>query len=196
VAITFDDEVQWDASVLTLWANRGSERIRCRAGRETINEFEGFTHATSPAIAKQKNEIADLLKPAFARKIEKSAFDNDPIKTVTVFIADLAKMPPDPRPQQMRTPRPGRKIDHTQDGVEPVAAERFIVHWIIDGQAMSEAYQQQYDALARVGQLFDKYGTELHVEVHLNRVSPPPSLLYNVEWLRNWNKAGRPPVRS
>jgi hypothetical protein len=88
--ITFDDEVQWDATTLTLWANRGSERIRCRAGRATINELAGFTDADSPTIGHRKKEIADQLKPAFLRKIERGTFDRGgPINTVTVLIGDL-----------------------------------------------------------------------------------------------------------
>jgi hypothetical protein len=89
MAITFDEQVTWDASILYIWANQGSERIRCRAGRETINELSGYTHASMSDIGKNKIAIANLLKPSFERKIAAGAFDQGGIKSVTVSRTEI-----------------------------------------------------------------------------------------------------------
>jgi len=89
MSITFDEQVTWDASMLYVWANQGSERVRCRAGRETIAELPGYTHADSPTIAKNKIAIANLLKPSFERKIGARAFDDGAIKSVTVLRTEV-----------------------------------------------------------------------------------------------------------
>jgi hypothetical protein len=89
VIIAFDDQISWDGGVLHLRAIRGTERIRCRAGRETIAELEGFTHASSLEIGERKVQAAELLKPSIVHKIEIGGFDHGPIKTVTIFRYDL-----------------------------------------------------------------------------------------------------------
>jgi hypothetical protein len=89
VAVAFDDQVTWDGGVLHLRATRGTERIRCRAGREAIAELAGFTHASSLEIGERKAEVAELLKSSIVHKIEIGGFDHGPIKTVTVFRYDL-----------------------------------------------------------------------------------------------------------
>jgi hypothetical protein len=89
--LVFDDEVYWDAEVLTGWASQGQERIRCRAGRETINELPGLTHATSPEIAKGKAGIFETLKPSFVRKIEAGVLDAGQVKSVTLMMSDLGR---------------------------------------------------------------------------------------------------------
>jgi hypothetical protein len=57
-----------------------------------------------------------------------------------------------------------------------------------------EAYQKHHQALQRAGELFDKYGEHLEIEIHLNRLDPPPSILYNSKWLQEWNRKGQQPV--
>jgi hypothetical protein len=89
VAVAFDDQVTWDGGILHLRAIRGAERIRCRAGRETIAELVGFSHASSLEIGERKAQAAELLKASIAHKIEIGAFDRGLIKTVTVFRYDL-----------------------------------------------------------------------------------------------------------
>ena len=91
MAIVFDDQVAWDGGVLHLRAMSGSERIRCRVGRETIAELDGFAHASSLEIGERKAEAADLLKPSIVHKIEIGGFDHGPIKTVTIFRYDLLR---------------------------------------------------------------------------------------------------------
>jgi hypothetical protein len=66
---------------------RGSERIRCRAVRETIAELAGFPHASSPEIGERKGEAAELLRPSIVLAI--GGFDYGPIKTVRIFRYDL-----------------------------------------------------------------------------------------------------------
>ena len=89
LGIAFDDQVTWDGGVLQLRAIRGTERIRCRAGRETIAELTGFAHASSQEIGERKVQAAELLKPSIVHKIEIGGFDHGPIRTVTVFRYDL-----------------------------------------------------------------------------------------------------------
>jgi hypothetical protein len=89
VAIVFDDQVVWDGGILHLRAIRGGERIRCRAGRETIAELAGFAHASSLEIGERKAQAAELLKPSIVHKIEIGGFDHGLIKTVTLFRYDL-----------------------------------------------------------------------------------------------------------
>jgi hypothetical protein len=89
VVVAFDDQVTWDGGILQLRAIRGTERIRCRAGRETIAELSGFAHASSQEIGERKVEAAELLKPSIVHKIEIGGFDHGPIRTVTVFRYDL-----------------------------------------------------------------------------------------------------------
>jgi hypothetical protein len=82
--ITFDEQAVWDASILMVWANRGADRILCQAGRATINELTGYTNATSPEIGRDKDVIADRLKPSFEFKIRIGAFDPGTTNRVTV----------------------------------------------------------------------------------------------------------------
>ena len=87
--VTFDEQVAWDGGILHLRATRGTERIRCRAGRETIAALAGFAEASSAQIGERKGEAAALLRPSIAHKIEIGGFDHGPIRTVTIFRYDL-----------------------------------------------------------------------------------------------------------
>jgi hypothetical protein len=89
--VTFDDRITWDGGILHLRASRGTERIRCRAGRETIAELDGFAHASSLEIGEWSAQAAALLKPSIVHKIEIGGFDHGPIKTVTIFGYDLLR---------------------------------------------------------------------------------------------------------
>jgi hypothetical protein len=87
--VMFEDQVTWDGGILHLRASRGTERIRCRAGRETIAELDGFAHASSQEIGERTAQAAELLKPSIVHKIAIGGFDHGPIKTVTIFRYDL-----------------------------------------------------------------------------------------------------------
>ena len=89
MTVVFDDQVTWDGGILHLRATFRTERIRCRAGRETIAELAGFTHASSLEIGERKAHAAALLKPSIMHKIEIGGFDHGLIKTVTIFRYDL-----------------------------------------------------------------------------------------------------------
>ena len=91
MAVVFDDRVAWDSGILQLWAGRGSERIRCRAGREAIAELAGFADASSVEIGESKAQAAEILKPSFVDKIEIGGFDHGLIKTVSIFRYDLLR---------------------------------------------------------------------------------------------------------
>ena len=88
--IEFDNDVGFEGALLIGWASVNSHRIRCLAGRETINELPGFTHATAAEIRIRKREIFEILKPAFRRKIERRQLDPSTIPSVTVYLRDLA----------------------------------------------------------------------------------------------------------
>jgi hypothetical protein len=87
--IEFDDDVGFEGALLIGWANVGAQRIRCLAGRETINELPGFTRASAAEIRSRKREIFEELKPGFVRKIESRQLDRSPIASVTVNWRDL-----------------------------------------------------------------------------------------------------------
>jgi hypothetical protein len=89
MSIYFDSNVGFEGAVLIGWANVESRRIRCLAGRETINELQGFTHASAAEIRNRKSEIFDVLKPAFIKKIEHRQLDRSTIQSVTVYLRDL-----------------------------------------------------------------------------------------------------------
>jgi hypothetical protein len=89
MTVAFDDQVRWDGGMLHLRAICGTERIRCRAGRETIAELAGFADASSLQIGERKAQAAELLKPSIVHKIEIGGFDRGLIKTVTIFRYDL-----------------------------------------------------------------------------------------------------------
>jgi hypothetical protein len=87
--LEFDENVGFDGSLLIGWANEDHKRIRCLAGRETIAELNGFTHASATEIRSRKHEAFNLLKDKFARKIRRREFDNSVIPSVTVFLSDM-----------------------------------------------------------------------------------------------------------
>jgi hypothetical protein len=87
--IEFDDDVGFEGTLLIGWANFGAQRIRCLAGRETINELPGFTHASASEIRNRKREIFRMLKPAFIEKIHNRQLDGSTIPSVTVYWRDL-----------------------------------------------------------------------------------------------------------
>src|SRR5262245_10611710 len=89
--VQFDDDVGFEGALLIGWANFDAQRIRCLAGRATINdELPGFTHATAGEIRSRKRGIVELRKPAFRRKIERKQFDRSTtIPTVTIYSQDL-----------------------------------------------------------------------------------------------------------
>ncbi len=89
MGIYFDNNVGFEGAVLIGWANVDSQRIRCLAGREAINELQGFTHASAAEIRNRKRDIFDVLKPAFIRKIQGRQLDHSTIPSVTVSLRDL-----------------------------------------------------------------------------------------------------------
>ncbi len=100
----------------------------------------------------------------------------------------------------MTSPVRGAKLDPppdyeatTPDGVK---AEAYIVRWTVENEPMVELYQKHHQALGRAGELFDKNGPQLEIEIHLNRLDPPPSILYNSHWLHECNRRGQQPVRG
>jgi hypothetical protein len=92
--VQFDNDVGFEGALLIGWANVGSGRIRCLAGRETINELQGFTHASAAEIRNRKHEIFEMLKPAFIEKIESNQLDRSTIPSVTVYLHDIERVEP------------------------------------------------------------------------------------------------------
>jgi hypothetical protein len=89
MSVEFDRDVGFEGALLIGWANVNRQRIRCLAGRETINELPGFTHATAAEIRSRKREIFEQLKPEFLKKIESGDLDRSTIPSVTVNWRDL-----------------------------------------------------------------------------------------------------------
>src|SRR5258708_40100081 len=70
VAIVFDDQVVWDGGILHLRAIRGGERIRCRAGRETIAELAGIAPASSLEVGARDATAAGHLEASIVPTFE------------------------------------------------------------------------------------------------------------------------------
>ena len=79
---------------------------------------------------------------------------------------------------------------------ESEMSDRFILKWVVKDDPLSKPYSTQHDALQKARELFDEHGPDLEIELHLNRLSPPPSILFNTQWMRNWNRRGRPSVQE
>jgi hypothetical protein len=72
--------------------------------------------------------------------------------------------------------------------------EKFIVVWTMAGQTMSVSHSTQDEALQQAEELLRKYGYDLEIALHLNRISPPPSIWFNKKRMRDWCLAGFPAV--
>lgn len=90
--VDFDKEVGFEGALLIGWANVSNRRIRCLAGRETINELPDFTHSSAAEIRNRKHEVFEQLKPAFVGKIERGELDRSNIPSVTVYLQDLSAL--------------------------------------------------------------------------------------------------------
>ena len=55
-------------------------------------------------------------------------------------------------------------------------AEKFIVVWTIDGETMSMPHSTQDEALQQAETLLREHGCHLEITLHLERISPPPSI--------------------
>jgi hypothetical protein len=73
--------------------------------------------------------------------------------------------------------------------------EKFIVVWTIDGETMSVPHSTQDEALQQAKELLREYGCEMEIALHLNQISPPPSIWFNKTRMRNWCLAGFPAVQ-
>lgn len=150
-------------------------------------------HSKSPPT-KRDGALDDKEQPRLFIKKAREIGADESESRADELLGKLAKSPP---VRRMRPTRSGRKLRPSpEECVDPVVADVFVVQWTIDKDTVAEAYKKQCDALERVGSLFDKHGLKLQIEIHLNRVAPPPSTLYNAKWLRQWNENGRPPVRE
>jgi hypothetical protein len=58
-------------------------------------------------------------------------------------------------------------------------AEKFIVVWTVDGETTSAPYPTQDRALQQAERLLRERGCDLEITLHLNQISPPPSVLFN-----------------
>jgi hypothetical protein len=74
-------------------------------------------------------------------------------------------------------------------------AEKFIVIWTIDGETMSVPHSTQDGALQQAEKLLREHGCDLEIALHLNRISPPPSIWFNKKRMRDWCVAGFPAVQ-
>jgi hypothetical protein len=74
-------------------------------------------------------------------------------------------------------------------------AEKFIVIWTIDGETMSVPHSTQDGALQQAEKLLREHGCDLEIALHLNQISPPPSIWFNKNRMRNWCLAGFPAVQ-
>jgi hypothetical protein len=73
--------------------------------------------------------------------------------------------------------------------------EKFIVVWTIGGETVSVPHSTQNDALQQAQELMRDHGCDLDIALHLDRISPPPSIWFNKKRMRDWCLAGFPTVQ-
>jgi hypothetical protein len=73
--------------------------------------------------------------------------------------------------------------------------EKFIVVWTIDGKTTNIPHATQASALQQAKELLLEHGCDLEITLHLDRISPPPSIWFNKRRMRNWCIAGFPAVQ-
>jgi hypothetical protein len=73
--------------------------------------------------------------------------------------------------------------------------EQFIVVWTIDGETMSASHSTQDGALQQAKEKMREHGCDLEIALHLDRISPPPSIWFNKRRMRDWCLAGFPAVQ-
>jgi hypothetical protein len=74
-------------------------------------------------------------------------------------------------------------------------AEKFIVVWTIDGETTVMPHSTQHEALRQAEELLREHGCDLEIALHLDRISPPPSVWFNKKRMRDWCLAGFPAVQ-
>ena len=72
--------------------------------------------------------------------------------------------------------------------------ERFIIVWTVDGETMSLPHSTQNGPLQQAEELLRQHGCDLDITLHLDRISPPPSIWFNKRRMRDWCLAGFPAV--
>jgi hypothetical protein len=73
--------------------------------------------------------------------------------------------------------------------------EKFIVVWTIDGETMSMPHSTQDEALQQAETLLREHGCHLEITLHLDRISPPPSIWFNKKRMQQWCLDGFPIVQ-
>jgi hypothetical protein len=74
-------------------------------------------------------------------------------------------------------------------------AEKFIVVWTIDGETMSKPHTTQEGALQQAEKLLRAHGCDLEIALHLDRISPRPSIWFNKKRMQQWCLGGFPAVQ-
>jgi hypothetical protein len=74
-------------------------------------------------------------------------------------------------------------------------AEKFILVWIVKGETISMSHSTQDEALRQAEELLCEHGCDLEIALHLDRISPPPSIWFNKKRMQDWCLAGFPAVR-
>jgi hypothetical protein len=78
---------------------------------------------------------------------------------------------------------------------ETAMAEKFILVWTIDGETMSMSHSTQDEALRQAEKLLREHGCDLEIALHLDRISPSPSIWFNKKRMQGWCLAGFPAVQ-
>jgi hypothetical protein len=73
--------------------------------------------------------------------------------------------------------------------------EKFILVWTIDGGTTRVSHSTQDAALQQAKELLRDHGCDLEIALHLNQISPPPSIWFNKRRMRGWCLAGFPAVQ-
>jgi hypothetical protein len=79
--------------------------------------------------------------------------------------------------------------------MENNTVEKFILVWTIDGGTTTVSHSTQDAALQQAKELLRDHGCNLEIALHLNQISPPPSIWFNKRRMQDWCLAGFPAVQ-
>jgi hypothetical protein len=87
---------------------------------------------------------------------------------------------------RVRRPLKAAPVSDYEVMIDGFTARCYVVQW--QRQRQPEIYEGLHLALNRAAALFREYGPELEIEIHINRIKPPTSLLYSSNQLHKWNR--------
>jgi hypothetical protein len=69
---------------------------------------------------------------------------------------------------------------------------QFFVVWLDDGNSVVTHHRTSAEAFKRAKELFQKYGQNIEIEIHLNEIG---SILFDRQSMHKWFLSGYPPIQ-